>query len=383
MNFIIAGAVSAAIVLVSPFMGQLQSFLRHALTTRQYVLLFGAVVSVAVVVPVAVAFARIRERRMQRLALIGAALAFGAFYMWENGTPYAEVNAVERVHLVEYGLIALLFYQAVRRRDANDVALLLLPALFGFIVGTCDEFLQWFIPVRVGEAHDVFMNLAAIACGLMFAFAVEPPAVFSWTASPRSLRKISITAAAAWLLFATFVGFVHLGYENGVPGIGRFRSHYTVDQLIALQKDRLNRWNAAAPRVLHRLSQEDQYLDEGLWHLRARNTSEPFASWHENLILERYFAPVLDIPTYATPTPNRWPIEQRRNVDAAAVNKEAPFESTAEPYPIVAWPKGIFWSTVAGIALMLTALPLLWRRAEGRNQVAHARVDVGGDLRHD
>jgi hypothetical protein len=41
MQLIIAMLASAAIVLSSPFMGQLQSFLRRSLSTRNYVLLFG------------------------------------------------------------------------------------------------------------------------------------------------------------------------------------------------------------------------------------------------------------------------------------------------------------------------------------------------------
>ena len=123
-----------------------------------------------------IAFVRIRERRAQRFALLLIALVFGGSYMWWTATPYPEVNAVERVHFVEYGLIAFLFYRAglPRRslgeggRSAGDPSIVILPMLAAFTVGTFDEWLQWFIPFRVGEAHDVFINLAAIVCGLLF-----------------------------------------------------------------------------------------------------------------------------------------------------------------------------------------------------------------------
>ncbi len=85
-------------------------------------------------------------------------------------------NAVERVHFVEYGLVAFLFYR-VLARQAGDASIVVLPLLASFTVGTFDEWLQWFIPVRVGEAHDVFLNLAAIVCGLLFALALQPPPV--------------------------------------------------------------------------------------------------------------------------------------------------------------------------------------------------------------
>ena len=65
------------IVLASPFMGQLQSFLRRSLSTRNYVLLFGVGVLAAVGLAILIAFVRIRERRAQRFALLVIALVFG------------------------------------------------------------------------------------------------------------------------------------------------------------------------------------------------------------------------------------------------------------------------------------------------------------------
>ncbi|HYB95702.1 MAG TPA: VanZ family protein [Vicinamibacterales bacterium] len=361
----LACIVSAAVVLISPFMGQLQSYLRRSLTTTQYVWLFGTAVSAAIAMAMFFAYVRIRERRRQRLALMAAAVALGGGYMWLTATPYAEVNAVERVHFVEYGMIAWLFYRARLQHqrgvagEANDGSLILVPLLLAFMVGTLDEWLQWFIPVRVGEAHDVFLNLAAIACGLMFAFALQPPDSFAWRLHQRTLRQTGVVAAVVWLVFAAFVSQVHLGYEHDVPGVGRFRSHYTLDELIALQKERRHRWDAEPPRTLRRLSQEDQYLDEGVWHVRRRNLTGGIEAWHENLILERYYAPVIDIPTYASPDRNRWSLEQRENMATSIGQPSSTFTSTAEPYPIVTWSKRSFWSAAIAIAIALCGLPWL------------------------
>ena len=115
-----------------------------------------------------------------------------------TATPWPEVNAVERVHFVEYGLIAFLFYRAsLPRRSVGeggrsaDLSIMILPLLAGFMVGTLDEWLQWFIPYRVGEAHDVFLNLAALVCGLMFAVALLPPVKFR-------ARLAARVMAASW-----------------------------------------------------------------------------------------------------------------------------------------------------------------------------------------
>jgi hypothetical protein len=368
MQFAIAIIVSAVIVLASPFMGQLQSFLRRSLSTRNYVLLFGGGVIVAVGLAILIAFVRIRERRAQRFALLVIAVMFGASYMWWTATPYPEVNAVERVHFVEYGLIAFLFYRACR--GAGDSSIVILPMLAAFTVGTFDEWLQWFIPFRVGEAHDVFINLAAIVCGLLFSVALQPPPAFSWRLGVTSWRRIGLTSAIVWIIFATFVSQVHLGHMVEIAEIGRFKSHYTEQELSDLQGDRGERWKTQPPVRIQRLSREDQYLDEGLAHVRRRNGAEVNEAWRENLILERFFVPVLDLPTYASPNGNRWPPEQRADFANRAAANTA-FLSGAEPYPILTWSHASFWIGAWAIAVVLLAVPLGWsRRQRGRDSSA-------------
>ncbi|MBY0495255.1 MAG: VanZ family protein [Cyanobacteria bacterium] len=373
MQFAVALLASAVIVLGSPFMGQLQSFLRRSLSTKNYVLFFGVGVMAAVGLLIVIAFLRIRERRAQRSALMLIALLFGGTYMWWTATPFAEVNAVERVHFVEYGLIAFLCYRASLSRRSlgeggsyrGDPSILILPLLAAFTVGTCDEWLQWFIPYRVGEAHDVFINLASIVCGVLFALAIRPPAAFSARLHPASWRGIGMVSAMVWLIFAAFVSQAHLGHMIDVPDIGKFKSHYSAARLNELQLDRAARWKTAPPIAIRRLSREDQYLDEGLWHVRRRNGAEVDEAWRENLILERFFVPVLDLPTYASPNGNRWPPEQRADFGARA-NAAASFVSTAESYPLVAWPRTAYWIVVLVIAAILVLVPrALSRRSAG------------------
>ena len=348
MRLFLACAVSAAIVLAAPFMGRMQSFLRASISTRAYVVLLGAVVGVAVVAAIVVAFARIKAHRGRRIAAMALALGVGYAYTSLMSTGFPEIDAVERVHFVEYGLIAVLFYRVWRR--AGDGSTLVLPILCGFIVGTLDEWLQWFIPYRVGEMHDVFLNFTALVCGLLFGLALEPPPAFSFRPGAAGWRRIGLAMAAALLVFGSFVGVVHLGYLQHVDGIGTFASRHTVAELEALQHDRSQRWLTAPPLNIPRLSREDQYLDEGLWHVRERNRrwdgGDIAAAWRENLILERFFEPVLDRQTYASLNGNRWPPEHRADAEARGAGLTAPFVSAAEPYPILAWSKGLYWFAV-------------------------------------
>ena len=169
-SLILAIVVSASVVLSAPFVGQIRAALRAAFPGR-FVAIVGGAVAVTIGLAVVAALARIRlpraqsrgDRRVVRYGAIAAAVVVGTAYISRFSTGNPEVDAVERVHFVEYGLVTLLFYRAWRTR--GDVSSLLLPVLAGLIVGTVEEWLQWFLPVRVGEARDVFLNLAAIACG--------------------------------------------------------------------------------------------------------------------------------------------------------------------------------------------------------------------------
>jgi VanZ family protein len=349
-----ACAVSAAIVLASPFMGQLQSTLRASVSTRAYVLVLGGVVAGAILAAIAGAFIRIKGHRTQRIALMAAALLLGAAYIAVMSTGDPTIDAVERVHFVEYGLIAVLFYRAWR--TAGDVSAIVLPLLCGFIVGTLDEWLQWFIPYRVGEMHDVFLNLTALGCGVLFGMALEPPRPPVLALTAASMRRAGVALAATVLVFAGFVSSVHLGYLLEVEGVGSFQSQHTLHELNALQADRAERWKTAPPVGIRRLSREDQYLDEGLWHVRERNrrwdAGDVRAAWHENLLLERFFAPVLDSKTYLSPNGTRWPPEHRLDAEKRVTPINSPFVSAAAPRTIYAWSKPVYWLAVSALCLL-------------------------------
>jgi hypothetical protein len=360
-----AAAFAAAVILSAPFIGQIRGALRATFPQR-FALIVGGAVAVAVALAVLVALARIRERRALRYSLIAGALALGLGYIAAMSTGTAEVDAVERVHFVEYGVITLLFYLAWR--PLGDGSVVVLPILAGVLVGTLEEWFQWFIPVRVGELRDVLLNLAAIVAGLLFSLGVAPPPAMPRRPGRGSLARIGMFAAAVTLVLAAFVHSVHLGYEIADAEAGMFRSRYSKAGLQQEARDRADRWRANPPIVLRRLSREDQYMDEGLWHVRRRNEAwtdgDIFASWHENLILEKYFAPVLDTPSYAAPAGSRWAPAQR--VDAQNRAGAGPYTSRAEPHPIYIWPRGAFWALALAMAGVMASSALIVRSTARR-----------------
>ena len=352
-----ACGVSTALVLGAPFIGQLRGALRAAVGGN-FVAVMAAVVLSGAGLAIVAALARIRDQRRQRYGALIAALTIAVAYATASATGNAEVDAVERFHFIEYGLITILFYKTWRR--AGDGSVLAMPILAGFIVGTLEEWLQWFIPARVGEARDVLLNSFAIGCGLLFSLALDPPARLTSTLTRESRRRVARLAALAVLLFGGFFHSVHLGYEIKHAEVGVFRSRYTEGELADVAAARARQWKVNPPLTWSRISREDQFFSEGLAHVQRRNElwqqASIMASRHENLILETYYAPVLDAPSYVSPTGHRWSPEQRAHAEANLGPGFVIFDSDALPYPIVIWPKWLFWT---GIALSVVVL-LRW-----------------------
>jgi hypothetical protein len=352
----LALAVSIAVILSSPFIRDIRDWIRSAVP-GQYGTVVTAVVALAIGSALLVALLRIRDRRALRYGAIVAALLFGTSYALWNAQGIPEVDAVERVHFVEYGLITLLFYRVWRPR--GDASMFVLPILAGIAVGTLEEWLQWFIPGRVGDMRDVFLNGAAIISGLLFSVGVDPPDAGALALRRGSVRRIGVVAAVVMLLFSSFVYSVHVGVETSDPEAGRFRSRYDAATLLSISQDRLALWRERPPiERPHSRSREDQYMSEGLLHVQERNrrweAGDMRAAWSENLILEKYFAPVLDTPSYISKAGHRWPAEQRAAAEqrgSATASRAGSYESRADVaegrHFIRTWPPRAFWLIVS------------------------------------
>jgi VanZ family protein len=373
MRFVLAVAVSALLVLSAPFVGQIRSGIRQTFPGH-FVAIVGGLVAAGVLFALAAAVRGIRDRRPQRYALVIAALSIAAMYasvsiaLDPNASP--ESNVVELFHFLQYGLIAFLFYRAWQL--AADVSIVMLPLLSGVIVGTVEEWFQWFIPNRVGEMKDILLNLVALSTGLLFAIALEPPRRWRFGLTPVSRRRVAMAAAATLIAFAAFFNIVHLGSHVRDDEIGIFDSRWTADRLLALQSQKRAQWLASPPPVrLVRLSREDQYLTEGIQHVRERNRlwdgGRVGEAWLENRILEKYYEPVLDTPTHEGPG-HRWPPAQRSDAESrrAVSTSPAPYVSRAYPYSIYVWSPVAFWVCIglASVALLAIAANVTGRTAD-------------------
>ena len=359
-RFVVAVAGSIVLVLSAPFIGYVRAWIRLNFP-GQFVRVVGGLIALLGVTAIGLALARVRERRLIRYAAIAAALACAAWYSVATATGLPEVDVVQRFHFIEYGLITFLFYRAWR--PLEDPSIVILPVLAGLVVGTADEWLQWFIPNRVGELDDVFLNGVAIACGLVFSLGTDLPAAFHRTLRPGSLRRIGRLAALFVVALAAFFHAVHLGHDIDDEETGGFKSRYSKERLGAMAAEKIEEWRTnPLPLVLRRVSREDQYMSEGVTHVQERNehagTGDVWRAWKENRILEKYYAPVLDTPSYVSNTGHRWSPQQRSELEArlrSAPTPPVPYVSAANPYPIYAWRPALLWAVTLALAALILA----------------------------
>ena len=107
------------IVATAPFMGTLRDLLLD-LFGRRFVVALAAGFAFVVAGLVVAAALRVREPRrstwLLRLGGLALALVLLGVQVVGFGTGNLQVDAVERIHFLEYGALGLLFYRAFRRR---------------------------------------------------------------------------------------------------------------------------------------------------------------------------------------------------------------------------------------------------------------------------
>ncbi len=359
--------VSLLFIAWSPFIGQIRDLVKQALG-ESFAAIIGLLLGMTVLAAVVWGVRHICERRVPRLALMALALVLFVSYATAMQTGVADVDAVERIHFVEYGLVATLFYRAMQGTALGAVVPLVL--LVGTLVGIGEEWLQWLVPTRVGDVRDVVLNMYALGCGLLFAVGLYPPECATWRLSTVQWQRVLRLASVVVVSFAGFFHCAHLGYELRDPSIGRFRSFFTADALADIAVDRAERWRTAPPVSLEPFAIQDHYLVEAASHVLHRNTyytREQFhVAWLENAILERYYDPLLDQCSMSSGDPHRWAPAQRAEVEAkGASDVDGTYLSPVNMDRVVISPtKTGFWMIVAAVTgTLLTAAFVLGRRA--------------------
>ena len=300
-----------------------------------------------------------------------AALAVGVVWAAVQATAMArgrpEESALERMHLVLYGLVALLLYRGFLRGGRSAIAAAFSAAVLTSLVGLADEFVQWLVWVRVGDAYDCVLNASAAGCGVVFG-----AGLFGFdTRAPAPAERRTIATLWVVLVVASFglVDLTNLGHQIVDPELGRFRSQYNAERLERLNENRRVRWAQKLPpmRPFQPWHIQDHFLNEATWHVQTRNEAYEAEDWPtaaaEQAILNRFYPAVLELLTpdgglrYAF-SPDR--VQRLRQEGAVPAPT---YESPAGGNRIWIWPRFLAPSLVLAAVLLGVFPALVWRRS--------------------
>jgi len=297
-RFTLPALIALWIVGSAPFLGKLTEWVRDELNRSLLVIVPTILFWVA-----AAAFAVWVVRSARRLRWKNwIAMALGLLWAAVQATALArgrpEESALERMHLVLYGVVALLLYRAFLRGGRSAIAAAFSAAVLTSLVGVADEFVQWLVWTRVGDFYDCLLNASAGGCGVVFGAGLFG---FDFVAPTSGERKM-IAVLWLWLVAASFllVDRTNLGRLIEDPELGSFRSYYTAGLLEHLNEGRRTRWSAKQPPLppFQPWQIQDHFLNEATWHVQARNEAFDAEDWPtaaaEEAILNRYYPAVLE-----------------------------------------------------------------------------------------
>ncbi|MEM6792878.1 MAG: VanZ family protein [Acidobacteriota bacterium] len=306
---------------------------------------------------------RIEDRRALRYGGLALAVALLVLQRWTSRSGLASVDIVEKVHIVQYGLLVILFYRALLpSRPLATPAGLLLPILWTGLAGLAEESVQGFFQLRTGDVRDVWLNYFSGTVGLLFYLSIAPPERWSWRSPRAEWAAAGRWAAALVVAGGLFLQNAHLGHLIEDPEIGRFRSWFTAEQLERLSQDRAERWRRDRPTGLVAWHKEDYFLTEAARHANHRNSAYSHEqwtlAWQANRILERHYEPFLDLDSFRNGGRHRYPPELRADLESKAQPNPATYVSPVQSKRVLLISPLELWSAVGGVAALLLLVPV-------------------------
>ena len=273
----------------------------------------------------------------------------GAFLQAQDIFP---VYPGEKVHLLEYGFLGVLFCNALRYRIKDKTGYLL--ALLGvYLIGLMDENIQWTLPNRVGEYRDALVNLISGALGLLAIGLVIRPPIFRQRCQRSALRPLCYVLAGALLYTGLFLQTVQqFGATIFMPDNGsQFVSAFPESRLLALDKILLQRLEGKpaedAPRAArivfgYEAQRHQAWRD---WHYQNKQF---FESYCEQEILKTYFR--AHLRRYALELFDYQPEQFKTPPD---LNVSVFYASTAQEKAITLFSQKAMWAALAITAALL------------------------------
>lgn len=326
--------LAALVIGTAPFMGLVRNRLFDAFGDGVVPALAG-LLGLAAVTAIAAIVIRVRRdpdprRRRRRWALLGLVTVLLVLQTFGFATSNLRVDVVEKIHIFQYGGLALLVYWGLRRQGGRSrLEYWTVPVLAGAFAGVLDETVQGFFQLRTADIRDVALNAVAAGCGLLLALALDPPDWKGGVRTAKGVRRSTRWAAALVLAAGLFYAEFHMGYEIHDPTVGTFRSWHDEEALKRAAAERTERWAEDPPTGLVAWHAEDYFLTEAAWHANHRNeryrSGDAFMALRANRILEVYYDPFLELESFRGSGRHRWSPERVAELEARLVQEGVDF----------------------------------------------------------
>ncbi len=273
----------------------------------------------------------------------------------------------EAIHLLEYGILMVLVYRAMRPAEP-DLGILIAAVLLTTLMSTVDEIIQWITPKRFWDYGDIAINGGAAALAAVAVWRLDSG---PWRRPPASSIRLVLRLAVALLVLFTlclantpdpvaryvsrvpFLDFLsqrnemaEYGHLHVIPAIGAFKSRLQQAELV--EEDRRRGTEVATiidqypgkdywKFVKEHLGFRDPLLYESRVHIFSRNRhirqaresapgspSERFhltVAYRENQVLERFFRTTLHHSVFSLPESMSATLETAHDPDQAFVSK--------------------------------------------------------------
>ncbi len=294
--------------------------------------------------------------------------------------------ASEKIHFLEYGILALLLFRAVRHGIQGWVIYIYVISI-GYAVGLIDESLQSLIASRVSELDDTLWDLAAVLLAVVGHVEAWRPGELYQPVRSRHVWGACATLSVTLLAGAAFVQqYTDFGHTTTDPGIGSFNSAFTTVDLAQID---LSRGREAAAMIdadedttysnflKQHTSRNDPYVHEARVHIfrrdkylvRMRTEADTLETrlkfMHvavmENRILEKYF------PTLCSASSRRRWTDLKTQLEGELAANQAllpNYESAVGKRMITSFDSDAFWpGTFAVIAALCVIAALYARRS--------------------
>ena len=299
----------------------------------------------------------------------------------------------EAVHFLEYGLLGFFLFRALSLK-IRDKTIYLTAFLIGSLIGIFDEILQWMMPGRYWDFRDAGLNALATGLFQVALWKGIKPGIISEKTGPRSVRRVSLLAAANILLLGLcasntpqrvasytarlpFLSFLvkeepmyeftrkHVDLEIGV-----FYSRLSADGLEKEDTQASDHWAGILRDwkdkdyalflrehhpLLHpflyemriHIFRRDRRVEEAEKAKDEKSKQEAlFIAYKENMILEKYFGRTLEKSSY------KWSPEKKAEI-SATVDPAKPYRSPVSAGPFHIKEKTLWLGIAALLGLLL------------------------------